>query len=97
MSLELDALAGVVLAEVSLKVVSPDGRRTAGYDYEPHARALDGRQALQLGVGQSEDDAVIMYEVLPDAGGLWADVMAGRTTLAFTRVHGTPEERFSGW
>lgn len=96
-SLDLDAQAGLVHVTVAFTVVAPDGRRTAGYDFDPHPRALEGREPLQLGVGHSQEEASVMYEVAPDAGSLWADVMAGRAGLAFTRVDGTPEERLSGW
>lgn len=96
-SLELDDTNGLVHADIALTVVGPDGIRSARYEFESQARSLEGSVPLRLGVGESEAEASIMYELEPDAGRLWADVMADRATLTFTRVAGTPEERLGGW
>lgn len=96
-SMRLDALAGNATAEVQLTVVAPNDRRDATYDYGPLVCALEGREPLQLGVGTSQQDALVMYLIEPEDEALWAHVMAGSASLDLTRVHGTPEERVAGW
>lgn len=96
-ALDLDRVAGLALAEVVLTVVAPDGQRSAEYAYGPLPATLERAEPLRLGVGETEQEALVMYEVAPLEGSLWADVMASRSSLTLTRVHGTPEERLGGW